>query len=209
MEISLWLQGVVLGFSIAAPVGPIGILCIRRTLEQGRVAGLVTGLGAASADALYGCVTAFGLSLVVQFLVGAQTWLRLAGGAFLLYLGAHSFFARPAASGAGAGRRFGLGGAYFSTLGLTLSNPATLFSFLAIFVSVGVAGPGQSPAGAAWLVLGVFSGSALWWLILSGLVSLLRERIGERALTWINRLAGLALAAFGLAILLTLWRLPL
>ncbi len=208
-DFSLWLQGVLLGFSIAAPVGPIGILCIRRTLGQGRVAGLVTGLGAASADALYGCVTAFGFSLAIQFLVGVQNWLRLAGGLFLMYLGARSFLARPAASGAGGGQKFGLAGAYFSTLGLTLSNPATIFAFLAIFVGVGVESPGRSPAGAAWLVLGVFCGSALWWLILSGLVSLWRERIGARALLWINRLAGLGLAAFGLAILLTLLSLPL
>ena len=190
------LRGLIIGFSIAAPVGPIGVLCIRRTLADGRAVGFAAGLGAATADALYGAVAGFGLTVVSTALVGRQGWLRLIGGAFLCWLGARTFLARPAAEAA-AVRGAGLLGAYASTLALTLTNPMTILSFAAVFAGLGVGGAGGDYRVAAVLVLGVFAGSALWWLALSGAVGLLRDRVTPRGLRWVNRASGTIIAGFG------------
>jgi threonine/homoserine/homoserine lactone efflux protein len=196
MDPSLFLRGLIIGLSIAAPVGPIGVLCIRRTLTQGRSYGLVSGLGAATADAVYGCVAGFGLTLISSFLVDQQVWLRLIGGAFLCYLGVKTLLAKPAEEAARA-RGTGLLGAYASTLFLTLTNPMTILSFAAIFAGLGVAETGGDYASAATLVLGVFAGSALWWLLLSGGVSLFRKKFTPQALVWGNRVSGLVVMGFG------------
>jgi len=194
-------RGLVLGFSIAAPVGPIGVLCIRRTLNDGRRAGLLTGLGAATADALYGCVAAFGLTLVSSFLLDKQAWLRLIGGAFLCYLGVRTWLARPAERSVGASAR-GLAGSYLSALALTITNPMTILSFAAVFAGLGLAGTGGSYGQAVVMVLGVFLGSAAWWLLLSSAVSILRARFTPRWMLWVNRLSGLVVLAFGISALL-------
>ena len=197
------LKGIIIGFSIAAPVGPIGVLCIRRTLAGGRMRGLASGLGAASADGFYGCVAGFGLTFISGFLVDQQFWLRLVGGLFLGYLGVRTLLARPAESAAPAGNN-GLLGAYLSTLFLTLTNPVTILAFAAIFAGLGIAGATGEYGSAAMLVLGVFTGSALWWLILSGGVSLLRAKLTPARLRWVNRLSGLVIIGFGMAALLSL-----
>ena len=202
MDAATLLRGALIGFSIAAPVGPIGVLCIRRTLADGRAHGFVSGLGAATADAVYGSVAAFGLTFVSGLLVSQQPWLPLVGGAFLCYLGVKTFLARPAERGAAAGG--GLAGAYVSTFFLTLTNPTTILSFAAIFAGLGLGGAAGSYAAAAALVLGVFLGSALWWLILSGGVAPLRAQFGASGLRWINRLAGVIIAGFGALALLSL-----
>lgn len=204
MDATFFFRGLLIGLSIAAPVGPIGVLCIRRTLAQGQAAGLVSGLGAATADALYGFIAAFGLTFISGFLIDQQTWLRLAGGLFLLYLGCKTLLAKPAGPTAPtpAGGR-GLLAAYTSTLFLTLTNPITILFFAGIFAGLGAAGSG-SYASAAILVLGVFAGSALWWLTLSGLVGLFRARFDARALRWVNRASGLVITGFGLAALFSL-----
>jgi threonine/homoserine/homoserine lactone efflux protein len=197
MSVGLFLEGIVIGFAIAAPVGPIGVLCIRRTLAEGRVSGLVSGLGAATADALYGAVAALGLTFVAGFLMGGQAWLRLVGGAFLLFLGVRTFLARPAERAA-PDARSGLPGAYASTFFLTLTNPTTILSFAAIFAGLGVAGDANGDAlSAMLLVLGVFLGSAAWWFVLSGATSLFRTRLSVRGLRWVNRISGTLIAAFG------------
>lgn len=198
MSVGLFLEGIVIGFAIAAPVGPIGVLCIRRTLADGRVSGLVSGLGAATADALYGAVAALGLTFVAEFLMGGQAWLRLVGGAFLLFLGVRTFLARPAGRAAPDARRIGLPGAYASTFFLTLTNPTTILSFAAIFAGLGVAGDASGSAlSAMLLVLGVFLGSAAWWVVLSGAANLFRTRLSVRGLRWVNRISGTVIAAFG------------
>jgi threonine/homoserine/homoserine lactone efflux protein len=196
------LRGLLIGFSIAAPVGPIGVLCIRRTLADGRATGLAVGLGAAAADAMYGAVAGFGLTAVSSLLVRQQGILRLIGGLFLCYLGVRTFLATPASAAARAGGA-GLLGAFTSTLGLTLANPATILSFVAVFAGLGIAGAG-SWREATVLVAGVFLGSALWWLLLSGTVGALRARLDVHALRWVNRVSGLVLLAFGVAALA--WR---
>ncbi|MBI4492591.1 MAG: LysE family transporter [Chloroflexi bacterium] len=196
-------RAVILGFSIAAPVGPIGVLCIRRTLAHGRLVGFASGLGAATADAAYAAVAGLGLTAVSSLLVSQQTWLRLLGGGFLLYLGARTFVARPAHSDASAYGR-GLAGAYASTVVLTLTNPPTILVFAALFAGLGLAGGSGDAASAVPLVLGIFLGSALWWLVLSAGASLLRARLTPATLGWVNRLSGVVIAGFGLVALLSL-----
>lgn len=220
----LWLRGVALGFSIAAPVGPIGVLCIRRTLADGRLIGFISGLGAATADMFYGAVAAFGLSAVSDLLRAQRLWLHLLGGVFLCYLGLRTLARKPAPLRGPSARPLGasrwlhatsdvaalrphrplrLAGAYLSTLGLTLTNPATILSFAVIFAGLGVVGARAGYAAAAGLVAGVFCGSALWWLLLSGGVGWLRERLGPRVLRAVNVVSGLILVAFGAVVLLT------
>jgi threonine/homoserine/homoserine lactone efflux protein len=201
LELPVLVRGLVIGFSIAAPVGPIGVLCIRRTLADGRAVGLAVGMGAAAADAVYGAVAGFGLTAVSTLLVDQQEVLRRVGGLFLCYLGARTFAARPADQAARAAGG-GIPGAFTATFALTLANPATILSFVAVFAGFGAAA--TSWRDASVLVAGVFLGSALWWLMLSGAVSALRSRLGQRALRWVNRLSGLVLLAFGVAALF--WR---
>jgi threonine/homoserine/homoserine lactone efflux protein len=192
---SLFLEGVAIGFAVAAPVGPIGVLCIRRTLADGRASGLVSGLGAATADAAYGSIAALGLTFVTSLLVGAESWLRLVGGVFLVFLGVRIFLSRPAKRPIAAGRGR-LPGAYASTLALTLTNPTTILSFAAIFAGLG-AGSADGSSTALLLVPGVFIGSTLWWFVLSGATSLFRAKISGGGLRWVNRISGVVLAGFG------------
>lgn len=203
--LNIFLKGLLIGFSIAAPVGPIGVLCIRRTLAEGRAAGFVSGLGAATADAFYGSVAGFGLAFISGFLISQGEWLRLLGGTFLIYLGIKTALARPTEATPGESppaRAGGLLGAYTSTFFLTLTNPLTILSFAAIFAGLGI---GSQTSGGflspALLVLGVFSGSGAWWFLLSGAASWMRGRLGERSLQWVNRLSGAVILFFGLAAL--------
>jgi threonine/homoserine/homoserine lactone efflux protein len=197
------LTGGIVGFSIAAPVGPIGALTIRRTLAEGRAMGLLTGLGAATADAVYGAVAAFGLTFVTGFLVAQQSWLSIIGGLFLCYLGVTTFRAAPAApSGDGAPAR-GLAAAWGSTFLLTLTNPATILSFMGIYAGVGLGLGTGGYSEALAFVAGVFAGSAAWWLLLCFAVGSIRDRVSPSALRWVNRVSGIVLAAFGIAVLLS------
>lgn len=201
MDFDLLLKGIVVGFAIAAPVGPIGVLCITRTLAKGRTAGFVSGLGAASADAVYGLTATLGLTFISAFLIEGTAWLRLFGGAFLVVLGIRIFLERPTERSTPA-RGGALFGAYASTFFLTLTNPATIFSFAAIFAGLGAGGETGDYPSTALLVLGVFLGSALWWLLLSGGVGLLRIQLTLRSLRWVNRGSGMVVATFGLLALL-------
>jgi threonine/homoserine/homoserine lactone efflux protein len=203
MDIRFLLRGLIIGFSIAAPVGPIGVLCIRRTLAEGRAFGLVSGLGAATADAIYGCIAGFGLTFISSILISQQDWLRLIGGGFLCYLGIKTFLARPAEAAASAEGN-NLIGAYASTFFLTLTNPMTILSFAAVFAGLGVASAGGNSVSAGVLVLGVFIGSALWWLTLSGVVGVFRTKLNLHWLRWVNRISGAIIIGFGLLALLSL-----
>ncbi|HEX6776252.1 MAG TPA: LysE family transporter [Methylomirabilota bacterium] len=205
MDLAIFLRGLIIGLSIAAPVGPIGVLCIRRTLADGRAIGFASGLGAATADAVYGAVAAFGLSLVTNTLVEERVWLQAGGGIFLCYLGMRTWMSVPrTASGAPPANGRGLAAAWASTFALTLTNPTTIISFAAIFAGLGL---GRSVGGyrpASVMVLGVFLGSALWWLILSMGVGLFRSSLTPHRLRWVNRGSGAIIAAFGIAALLSL-----
>jgi threonine/homoserine/homoserine lactone efflux protein len=196
----IFLRGLLIGFSIAAPVGPIGVLCIRRTLANGRLTGFLSGMGAASADMFYGAVAAFGLTAVQDLLLGQSDWLRLIGGIFLIYLGLKTFLSKPADHATNV-TRGGLFGAYLSTFILTITNPLTILSFLAIFAGLRVGTTDGDYLSAGVLVFGVFLGSASWWFTLSFLVGLFRDRFDTTWKTWINRIAGMIVFVFGVIIL--------
>lgn len=191
----MFLKGLILGFSIAAPVGPIGLLCIQRTLQRGRVAGFLSGLGAAAADACYGLVAAFGLGTVISFLLGLQFWLQLGGGLFLLGLGLKTLLARSTPAGPARPDKAGLAGDFTSILFLTLANPATILSFFAVFAGLGIDARGGN---ALALVGGVFLGSATWWLILSFLAGLFRSHLNDGRMRLLNVIAGLCLLGLAL-----------
>jgi len=208
VEASLFIRGFAIGFSIAAPVGPIGILCLRRTLTEGRASGFISGLGAATADAVYGAIAGFGLTFVSTFLIHQHGWFRLMGGLFLCYLGIKTFIARPSASlQEPSPNGNGLIHAYASTFFLTLTNPMTLLSFTAIFAGLGIGSFGRDYVSAGVLVLGVFFGSMLWWTLLSSGVNLFRKRFDPRGLRWVNRISGLIILGFSLLVILSLTRL--
>ncbi len=194
-------KGLIIGFSIAAPVGPIGVLCIRRTLAFGRTNGLLSGLGAATADAFYGSVAGFGLTFISMFLISRQFWLKLVGGLFLCYLGIKTLLAPRPMPEANATSGKNLPAAFASTFALTLANPATILSFAAIFAGLGLAGSGANYLSATVLVAGVFLGSAFWWLTLSGVVSLFQNKFDTSGLQWVNRISGTIISGFGLLIL--------
>ena len=203
-EIHYLIKGLIIGLSIAVPVGPIGILCIRRTLARGRMVGFLSGLGAATADGLYGAIAGFGLTFLVDFLIGRQIWLRLIGGALLCILGAKTFFSKPAEQGApvdGSNRWH----AYLSTFFLTLTNPLTILFFVAVFAGLGIGTEAGHYLLAGILVSGVFMGSAMWWLILCGFTGLLQKLLNPKRLQWLNRISGLIILGFGLFALLGLF----
>jgi threonine/homoserine/homoserine lactone efflux protein len=197
------LKGLAIGVAIAAPVGPIGVLCIRRSLLEGRRLGFVTGLGAATADAFYGGVAAFGLTAISAALVGLRVWLGLAGGLFLCGLGVRTFRSTAATQAVLIQDR-GLLRAYLSTLFLTLTNPMTILSFVAVFAGLGL-GSAPNYRAASALVSGVFLGSALWWLLLSSGASSLQSRVGADGARVINRVSGCIICTFGIYSLSTAW----
>ena len=196
----LFFKAFVIGLSIAAPVGPIGVLCIRRTLVFGRRIGFVSGLGAATADAFYGAVAAFGLTVLFRFFVQNARPLHLIGGVLLLLIGLRTMLARRdvSVSADGPARSAGLLPAYASTLFLTITNPMTIISFAAIFAVIAPAG-GLNYGSAAVTVAGVFLGSAAWWLVLSTGVGALRRASGASVLVWVSRISGGIIAGFGAA----------
>lgn len=203
MDLSSLLKGLLLGFSIAAPVGPIGVLCLKRSLNEGRWVGFVSGLGAATADAVYGSIAAFGLSVISNFLTGQQRWLRWGGGLFLLYLGAKILVTQPAKTQP-VGVSRGLARAYATALALTLTNPLTILSFSAVYAGLGVGTSSARPGSTATLVLGVFCGSALWWLLLSSAAGLLQSKLKDTTIVWVNRVSGMIIIAFGIAALVSI-----
>lgn len=192
--IGTFARGLAVGFAIAAPVGPIGMLCIRRTLVQGPAAGLATGLGAATADAAYGFVAALGLGALANALIGHAAPLRIAGALLLAWLGITSVRRAlrrqlPGSAAVVTGRG-GLVAAWASTLVLTLANPMTILSFAGVVAALAGRGGGM------WLVAGVFAGSTAWWLLLVGGVSLVRHALPLVALRWIGAISGTALLGF-------------
>jgi len=195
IDLALLLQAAVIGLSIAAPVGPIALLILQRTLAEGFAVGLACGLGTAVADALYGFLAAFGLLAASPLLADVARWVGLAGALFLLYLGWRIVSSRPALRAADAGIRGRLSGAFLTTFLLTLANPLTIVSFLAVFASLGVAASG-APGAATTVVVGVFLGSLAYQWTLPVVALLARRRLAEGALVWVNRASGLLLIGF-------------
>lgn len=196
MDIAFFWKGLLIGLAIAAPVGPIAILCIRRTLENGLWNGLATGLGAAVADAIYGAIAAFGIAAVSSRLVEQETPIRLLGGLALIFIGWRIFSAKLTETSAQASSQ-GVGGAFASGVVLTITNPATILYFVAVFAGLGLADSGTTGMRAIVLVSGVFVGSVAWWFFLVLLVSQFRRFITPTRRIRINRISGFILMAFG------------
>jgi threonine/homoserine/homoserine lactone efflux protein len=206
MLLGFFLKGLAVGAVIAVPIGPVGVICVRRTILDGRLAGLVSGLGAAAGDALFGIVAAFGLTFVAKSLLGYGRWLTAGGACFLLVLGARALFARPLAARAAPPDPESLLGDFLSTFVLTLANPITLLTFLGIFAAIGLAGSHATLGDASMLVLGVFTGSLIWWLALAFGVARIFSALAPRDLAWINRTSGGILLLSGMALLIALVR---
>lgn len=192
-------KGLIIGVSIAAPVGPIGLLCIQRTVLQGRLSGFISGLGAATADAVYGSIAGFGIDLVSNFLINQRMWIHLIGGGLLLLFGIKGIFAKPAEYAAQPSNNArGIWWSYLSTFLLTITNPMTILSFIAVFAALGVDNSLHKYNSASLTVFGVFLGSALWWLTLSGITGWLRGKFNRTTLLWSGRLSALIIIGFGI-----------
>lgn len=200
MNMSLFIEGIVIGFVVAVPVGPIGLLCINRALSGGPAYGFLSGLGVATADAVSGGIVVLGLTLVSSFLSSQHEWLRPIGGLFLCYLGLRTFMAKPAEQAIST-KENGLMGAYTSTFFLTFTNPVTILSFVAIYAGWGVRSLSGDYLSAAALTSGIFFGSALWWVILGAALLLSREKFTDHGLRWIHRISGVIIAGFGFVVL--------
>ena len=198
----LW-KGVVVGLVIAVPAGPVGVLCLRRTIFHGRLAGFISGIGAATGDAIFGIIAGFGLTFVSDLLLDYQDWLRLGGGVFLLLVGIRAFLAEPFAAARSQRDPETLLADFASTFALTLTNPITILAFLAIFAGIGFAGGDATLAGAAILVLGVWLGSLLWWGALALGAGMLRHSFRRNHLVWINRGSGGILLLSGAGLFLS------
>ncbi len=195
MELIFFLKGIAIGFAMAVPVGPIGIMCIRKTLTEGRLRGLIIGLGAATADLFYGTVAAFGLTIISDILVDQRFWIRLIGGALLLFLGIRIFRAQPKDPKINFNNN-GILRSYITTVFLTLTNPLTIFAFVAVFAALGL-GDGLSYFSSSILVAGVFIGSGLWFLLLSSGAIFFRKKLDLVGLKWVNKIAGILVIISG------------
>ena len=205
MDVILFLKGMFVGFLIAAPVGPVGILCAHRTLDTGLASGLASGLGAATADTVFGGVAAFGLALVADFLLANEVSLRL-GGAILLFAIGIQTLIKTVKSNPDPVPRHRFASDYASTFALTITNPITILSFGPVFVAAGAVVRDGYLVGAWSLIVGVLLGSCLWWLTLCAGVSIFRARITDEGMRWINKVSGTLIIIFGVLVLLSLTR---
>ncbi len=197
LALPLPLRGLILGFTIAAAVGPITLLVIRRTIEHGHLYGFVSGVGVAAADASYAAIAAFGLTAITSLLLSAHLVLAVVGGAVIALVGVRTMLSRATAVAVDAPRP-GLLGGLASIYGLTMTNPLTIVLYAGVFAGIGLAA-GSGFLDAAVLTLAVLAGSTLWWVVLTSVVAFARERVSPRVLTWVNRLSGAALVVFGVA----------
>ncbi len=200
MDPYLFTRALVIGFSVAAPVGPIGILCIEKTLSEGRSRGLITGFGAATADSVYSAVAAFGITAISGLLVAQRLSLALIGGIILFYIGLRLLWSKPRIYKPSDDKGSNLH-IYAMTFGLTMTNPMTIISFAAFYAGIGFGGGSGDYLSATVFVVGTFLGSAIWWIILSSFVAIFRERITPKALDIVNKAAGLVIIGFGAYVL--------
>ncbi|MGB2867644.1 MAG: LysE family transporter [Bacteroidota bacterium] len=199
MEPIFLLKGMIIGFAMAVPIGPIGIMCIRKTLTEGHSRGMIIGFGAATADALYGSIAAFGLTFLSDAIASQQFWLRLVGGGLLLFLGIRTL--RPKRDDPAIPlTNKGLLGSYVSAFLLALTNPVTIFAFIAVFAAFGV-GNKVGVLSACILVLGVFAGSCLWFLGLGYVATVFKKRLNSNGFKWVNRISGALIILSGIAAL--------
>ncbi len=204
MNLEFLFKGLILGLSVSAPVGPIGILCINRTLHNNYKSGLITGLGAASADLVYGIIAGLGLTVISSFLIHYKTLIQMLGLVFLFYLGFKTLIKQKSKSSITYDKNNKLYKDYLSSFFLTITNPATILFFIAVFASLGLSKFDKSYFSAVLLIAGVFLGSGFWWLILSGITYKLKARISSNILKVIDIISGSIIFLFGIYILVDL-----
>ncbi len=192
----IFLKAAGIGMAVAAPVGPMSLLCMRRSLTDGWRWGLATGAGIAVGDGIYAAVAALGLAGVSAFVLAWEKQLHLAAGLFLIWLGLKTFFTKDEDRVADVAPAASLGGAFFATVALTLTNPPTIVMFAAVFTALAPTS-GFDPTVALATVGGVLTGSFLWWVGVVAVVSALRAALGRRIRVWIDRVAGVVLAVLG------------
>jgi len=202
MDIMFFLKGLLIGFAMAIPIGPIGVLCIRKTLAEGHSRGLIIGLGGATADSLYGGVAAFGVKFVSDVIVSGELWVHLLGGGLLLFLGYRTIRAKRKDPILPFDNK-GFWGSYVSSFLLALANPLTMFAFVAVFAAFGL-GSRLSFISAAILVVGVFSGTCLWFFSLGYVATFYRKRLNRGGLRWVNRISGGLIIVSGAIVLVSL-----
>jgi threonine/homoserine/homoserine lactone efflux protein len=205
MDVSFLFKGLIIGFSLAVPVGPVGILCINRSISRGQIAGVISGFGAALADTIYGLIAGLGLSFVSDFLIDQKILLQTVGGIFLIGLGIKIYLKKSEDIQYSNNTHHTLLHDFVSTFLITVSNPGTILAFLAIFAGLGFSLASTSSGSTTLLVVGVFSGSTLWWLILSGTVSIFRNKMSDKLIHRINQVSGVFIILFGIAILTLLF----
>jgi threonine/homoserine/homoserine lactone efflux protein len=198
-ELNLLLRGVLAGLAIAVPVGPVNVLCISRTITNGRVAGIISGLGAATADTLYGGIAGFSITLIINFLVKERFWIRLVGGALLIAIGLVYWFKKP--KSLKEEQKESSHSEYVTTLLLTLTNPTTVLSFLAVMAGLRLGQPRPWTL-TLFVVAGIFCGSMLWWIVLAMISGHFRHRFTDQAVVAMNRIAAVAIGGFGLLTML-------
>ena len=198
MDAGILIKGVIIGFVMAVPIGPLGVLCIRKTLTEGRARGLIVGLGAATADALYCSIAAFGLTFVSDMIETNQLWVRLFGGLLLLVLGIRTLQAKRSDPLVLFDRK-GFWGTFVSSFFIAVTNPLTIFAFVAIFAAFGLAHE-LGLVAASMLVIGVFAGSGLWFLTLGSVARLFHKTLNAGGLLWVNRVAGILIIVSGIVV---------
>ncbi|WP_439816204.1 LysE family translocator [Zavarzinia sp. CC-PAN008] len=209
ITLELFIRALVIGFIVAAPVGPVNLVCIHRTLRHGRISGFLVGMGGAVADGLFAVVAAFGLTAISDFLLVHDHWLRLLGGAFLIILGVRTFRDVPIDRTVPGEHHDSLTRAIGGTFLLTITNPVTILGFAAVFAGAGLVSGTVALGDASIVVAGVFAGSTLWWFCLAMFIGLLHGRLGPGKLIMINRVSGVAILLFGIAALASLWLPPM
>jgi threonine/homoserine/homoserine lactone efflux protein len=197
-DLDLLFRGVLAGLAISAPVGPVNVLCISRTLTKGRMAGFTSGLGAATADTVYGAIAGFSISFVIQFLLREEFWIRLCGGTLLIAIGAIYYFKKPEPLGDQISSS--AHSDYISAFLLNLTNPTTVLSFVAVLAVLGL-GHHRARWLTVLLIAGIFCGAMLWWIAVIAGTSHFREKFDDKAMLWMNRIAGLAIGGFGVVTL--------
>jgi len=207
MDLGLFIQGMIIGLTLAVPVGPISLVCIHRTVANGRLHGIVSGLGVATADSFYAAVAFLGLTAISGLITGHQVLFRLMAGIVLIFIGMRVFRSIPAAVSPGDGQEPFLGD-YLSLLVIAIANPLTIIFFITILPGFGVVAQGTTLIAAVPFVAGVFLGSAVWWISLCGSLGAVRSRLSTENLRQINRISGILITCFGIGMLILLYVAP-
>jgi len=206
VEIDFLIKGIIVGFLASIPLGPVGVLCIQRTINKGRTSGLFSGMGAATVDAFFALVAALGLTFIINFIEEQQFYIQMIGGGVLIFLGTRIFNTNPIQQiRRHRKKKNKLIEDFISVFFLTLSNPLAVFLFVAAFAGIGVVTSKDSSVKSSLIIAGVFIGATIWWASLTFFVDLFRKKFRLKQLWWINKIAGVLIIVFGIAAMLSVF----